>query len=172
VPLTEKVTEGMTVSRRTQAIISDASPDGHHVASIRSLLLERDLCISDIDILTVSEIKAALGHDVDSLEHVAFIAHISAETLETAATADPSCSVYNLRNLFKDVTDVASALCVWRNSGANIHSLRAHLAACGPDVSLLAQLSGSMHISDALVTLRVLRNNVDFGQQKRPQLSL
>ena len=164
-PLTSEI----IVSRRTQEIISNTSTDADYISSIRSLLLERDLNITDIDVLTVSEIKAAIGHDFGSFEHAASIAHISVEIMETASDTDPSCSVYNLRNLFKDIADIPSALCVWRNSRTNIHSLRAHLTACSPDISLLAQLSGSMHISDALLALRVLRKASDT---KNPALSL
>jgi hypothetical protein len=131
--------------------------------------------LSILEGVTVSELKAALDVDCDTLSCVVNALGIEEETFQTAVNCDPSCLVTDLSSFFDSIDDTGAVLTVWRNSRSSIHSLRAHINACRHDVPLLASLSGLMHISDAVVTCRVLAgdfngagesgNNNDFPVQ-------
>lgn len=130
--------------------------DDGRIVKLRSDILKQPSLPSVLDGVTVSELKAALDLDQDTLSYIIQALGIDEETFQTAVSCDPACLVTDLLSLFCSMSNTGAALTVWRNSRSNIHSLRAHLNACRADTGLLASLSGLMHISDAVVTCRSL----------------
>lgn len=132
------------------------SSSSDYISALRNLLLSPMLSYQALADLTSSEVTAALGFDRGSLENVAHIAGVPLEAIKLASEFDPSCLVSDVVALFRRF-DAAQSVCqIWSNARCTMGSLRAHLAYCSNDLQLLAALSEIMHISDAVVSHRVL----------------
>lgn len=130
------------------------SPD--YIAALRGFLLSPTLSYQDVSQLTSSEVTAALGFDRDSLENIAQLADVPLEAIKLASELDPSCLISDVVALLRRFDAPQSVCQIWSNARCNLSSLRAHLTYCSNDVQMLAALSEIMHISDAVVSHRVL----------------